>query len=409
MATRSSTNVQTTHRAAHAASAPWSNTGSRAHSGRLPQRTVLVHDYLNQYGGAERVLEVLHDLAPQAPVYTSIHEPARMPTAYRDWDIHTSWMQRIPGVSRQHQRALPAYPLAFAALRVPPCELVLSSSSAFAKAIRPPRGATHVSYIHSPMRFAWTLDDYIAREQLPAALHHALRPLMAIYRARDRATASRANRLIANSTVVRDRIRAWWRRDAVVINPPVEVSRFQPVAPDQVGDAFLMVGRLVPYKRFDLAIEACNALGLPLQIIGDGRDRARLEALAGPNVRFLGHVSDAELAHHYATARATIFMSEDDFGIAQVEAQAAGRPVVALAAGGACDTVVDGETGVHVPHQTTADLVAALQRFEAMTFHTGLLVQHAATFRRERFEQELLAVVDETLDAVRNGVPYAWN
>lgn len=408
MATTSSAAVQTSHAGSRSSSSA-ARSNRSARSGRLPQRTVLVHDYLNQYGGAERVLEVMHDLAPQAPVYTSIHDPARMPAAYADWDIHTSWMQRIPGVTRHHQRALPAYPLAFSALRVPDCDLVLSSSSAFAKAVRPPQGAAHVSYIHSPMRFAWTLDDYIAREQLPAALHQALRPLMALYRARDRATASRANRLIANSTVVRDRIRAWWRRDAVVINPPVEVTRFQPVAPEQVGDAFLMVGRLVPYKRFDLAIAACNALGLPLQIIGDGRDRARLEALAGPTIRFLGHVTDAELAHAYATTRATIFMSEDDFGIAQVEAQAAGRPVVALAAGGACDTVIDGETGVHVPQQATADLVAALQRFDAMTFHTDHLVRHAATFRRERFERELLAVVDETLDAVRNGMPYAWN
>jgi glycosyltransferase involved in cell wall biosynthesis len=293
--------------------------------------------------------------------------------------------------------------------RIPACDLVLSSSSAFVKGIRVPAGATHVSYIHSPMRFAWSLDDYIAREQLPPAVHHALRPLMAAFRMRDRATAQKPNRLIANSTVVRDRIRAWWRRDAVVINPPVETQRFQPVAPSSVGDAFLIVTRLVPYKRLDLVIEACNALGLPLQIIGDGRDRVRLERMSGPTVRFLGRLSDDEVAHHYATARATIFMSEDDFGIAQVEAQAAGRPVIALRAGGACDTVIDGETGVHVPQQTTADLIAALQRFDGMTFSTDRLVQHAATFGRARFERELLNVVEETMDAVRNGTPYAWN
>lgn len=376
---------------------------------RLSGRTVLVHDYLNQHGGAERLLEVLHDLAPHAPVFTSIYDGAAMPAAYRDWDIRSMWVERVPGVHRRHQRALPAYPLAFERLRLPACDLVLSSSSAFAKMVRPPAGAVHICYTHSPMRFAWNLDAYVARERLPDSARIALRPLMAIFRQRDRATADRVDRFVANSSVVRDRIRAFWQRDAAVIHPPVEVDAFRPAQAGEVQDYFLIVSRLVPYKRIDLAIEACNALKLPLWIVGDGRDRAMLEASAGPTVRFLGRVGDDERRALYARCRASIFMSEDDFGIAQVESQAAGRPVVALAAGGAVDTVVDGVTGNHVREQTTASLIEALSRFEQTCFHPDRLVAHARTFSRSRFEHELVKLIEETMESARAGERRRWN
>lgn len=364
---------------------------------RLPDRTVLVHDYLNQYGGAERVLEALHAMAPGAPVVTSLYLPEALPSFYRTWNIRPLWVNRIPGAHHHHQRMLPFYPSAFERVRLPRCELVLSTSSAFAKMVRPPAGATHVSYIHSPMRFAWDLESYIKRERLPAVALPALRPLMAYMRRRDRATAARVHRFIANSTVVQARIRAFWRRDAVVVHPPVDVERFTPAPPDAVGDYFLMVSRLVPYKRFDVAIEAANVLHLPLWIVGDGRDRAALERLAGPTVRFLGRVSDDELAELYARCRAAVFMSEDDFGIAQVEAQAAGRPVVAYAAGGAYDTVVPDVTGVLVKEQTVSSMIDAVNRFEQLQFDPDVLVQHARRFSRERFQRELLAVVETAL------------
>jgi glycosyltransferase involved in cell wall biosynthesis len=375
----------------------------------LPRRTVLVHDYLNQYGGAERVLEELYELAPGAPVYTSIYDPDAMPPAYRDWDVRTTWIDRIPGAHRHHQRLLLAYPLAFERLDLPPCELVLSSSSAFAKMVRPPPGAAHVCYCHAPMRFAWNLDTYISRERLHPSARIVLGPLMALYRQRDRATARRVDRFVANSTAVRDRIRAFWRRDAAVVYPPVAVERFAPVPLHEIGDYFLMVSRLVPYKRFDLAIDVCNALRLPLWIVGDGRDRTRLERMAGPTIRFLGRVSDAELAGLFARCRAAIFMSEDDFGIAQVEAQAAGRPVVALAAGGAWDTVIDGVTGIHVRGQTSADLVHALRELERTAFDPVTLTVHAATFSGERFAREMVAVVDDTLAEAREKGGARWS
>jgi glycosyltransferase involved in cell wall biosynthesis len=385
------------------------DSGNTHQTGLLPERTVLVHDYLNQYGGAERVLEVMHDMAPNAPVYASMYAPEAMPDDYRSWDIRTTWIRNVPGVTRQQQRALPLYPLAFERLRVPNCDLVLSSSSAFAKMVAPPAGAAHVSYVHSPMRFAWNLEQYVLRERLPDAARIGLRPLMALFRQLDRATLDRVDRFVANSTAVRDRIRAFWRRDAAVIHPPVDVEGFRPVAESEVQDYFLMVSRLVPYKRFDLAIEACNALGLPLWIVGDGRDRAALEAQAGPTVRFLGRVSDEELRGLYARSRAALFMSEDDFGIAQVEAQAAGRPVVAFAASGVFDTVIPDVTGTYVREQTVESLIDALRRFERTRFDRGRIVAHAALFSRERFERELAALVHDTLLSKQAGETRRWN
>lgn len=367
--------------------------------GRLPERTVLVHDYLNQYGGAERLLEVIHDLAPSAPVYTSIYDADQLPSLYRTWDIRTTWMNHLPGVGASHQRYLPVYPLAFERLTLPDCDVVLSSSSAFAKAVRPPDGAVHVAYIHSPMRFAWNLDAYVEREQMSPVVRQGLRPVMTAMRAWDRRTSGRVDRFIANSSAVRDRIRRFWECDADVVYPPVDTQRFAPVRDDQVGEYFLMVSRLVPYKRFDLAIDAFNALGLPLRIAGSGRDREALERRAGPEVQFLGHVSDDELAQLYARARAVVFMSEDDFGIAQVEAQAAGRPVIALGAGGALDTVVDGVTGVHVAEQTVESLIEAVRRFDGMSFATQRIVEHAQQFSAQRFANELIRIVEETREA----------
>lgn len=374
----------------------------------LPERTVLVHDYLNQYGGAERVLEAMHELAPASPVYTSLYLPETMPDEYRQWDVRSTWINRIPVARRNHQLVLPAYPLAFDRLRVPDSDLVLSSSSAWAKMVRPPDGATHVSYIHSPMRFAWTFDQYCERESLPAPARMGLRPLMRALRWRDRSTTDRVHRLIANSTEVQKRIRQFWNRDSTVIFPPVETEHFRPAPQSEVDDYFLMVSRLVPYKRFDIAIEAFSAMKLPLWIVGDGRDRERLERLAGPTVRFLGRLPDDEVRHLWARCRATVFMSEDDFGIAQVEAQAAGRPVIAYAAGGVFDTVLPDETGVWVADQNVAGLVDALRRFDTLSFDTNRLVEHARKFSRKRFQQELVSVVNETLEARRAG-EQTWN
>ncbi|MEZ4569335.1 MAG: hypothetical protein R2849_03230 [Thermomicrobiales bacterium] len=249
--------------------------------------TLIVHDYLNQYGGAERVLEAMHQMFPSAPVLTSIHDPASMPAHFRGWDVRPSWMNHLPGIHQYHQWALPLYPLAFRKAGDSRTRLVLSTSSAWAKGVRTPPGAVHVSYVHAPMRFAWTFDQYCERERVPEIARKILPPFMGLLRWRDRVTARRITKIVANSTAVRDRIRAYWRRDAEIVFPPVSTDGFRPAPLSEVGDDYLVVSRLVPYKRIDLVVEAFNRLGLPLAIVGDGRARQQLSVLPVPTCAFL--------------------------------------------------------------------------------------------------------------------------
>lgn len=362
-------------------------------------RVVIVHDYLNQYGGAERVLEVLHDLYPDTPIYTSIYAPDRLPPFYQEWDIRTTWMQHLPHIHRRHQLYLPLYPLAFSHLRLDPCDLVISSSSAFAKGVRAPDGAFHLCYCHSPMRFAWDFQHYAAREELHPLLKRILRPVIAWLRRWDRSTAQRLDAIVANSNTVAARIRRFWGREARVIHPPVNIELAQPVTPHEVQDYFLVVSRLVPYKRIDIVIEAFNQLRLPLKIVGDGRDRHALERLAGPTIEFLGTVSESEKFALYARCQAALFPAEDDFGIAQVEVQAAGRPAIALGRGGACETVIDGITGVLFPEQTVESLIRAIRRYQSLQFSPEQIRAHAERFRPQRFRAEFAQVVEEQLVA----------
>lgn len=362
-------------------------------------RTLIVHDYLNQYGGAERVLEAMWEMFPDAPLMTSLYDVESMPELYRDWDIRPSWLDRLPGIYSHHQWALPLYPLVFRTVPQPAPDLILSTSSAWAKGVLTPSGCVHVAYIHAPMRFAWNFEQYCERESVPGVARKVLPPFMAALRWRDRVAARRATKFVANSTAVRDRIRAFWRRDAEVVFPPVATDGFRPAPPSELGDEYLVVSRLVPYKRIDIVIDAFNRLGLPLTIVGDGRARKPLERMAGPNVRFLGRVTDDEVRYLSARCRAAVFMSEDDFGITQVEVQAAGRPVIALARGGVLDSVVPDETGVWVADQTAGALVEAVGRFERMHFDVDGLVRHASRFSVERFKSELGAVIERALGA----------
>lgn len=334
---------------------------------------------------------------PDAPAMTSIFDPDAMPDRFGDWDIRTSWLDRVPGVYDHHQWALPLYPLVFRNVPDPPPDLVLSTSSAWAKGVVTPPGCIHVAYVHSPMRFAWNFEQYCERENVPDIARQILPPFMGALRWRDRVAARRITRIVANSTAVRDRIRAFWRRDAAVVFPPVATEHFIPAPPSEIGDDFLVVSRLVPYKRIDIVIDAFNRLGLPLTIVGDGRARIPLERMAAPNVRFLGRVSDEEVRRLSATCKAALFMSEDDFGISQVEIQAAGRPVIALARGGVLDSVIPDETGVWVAEQSVDALCEAIERFKTLNFDPNRLVTHAAKFSTERFKTELGDVIDAAL------------
>jgi glycosyltransferase involved in cell wall biosynthesis len=350
-------------------------------------KLALVHDYLNQYGGAERVLEQLHAMYPDAPIYTSMYAPRLMPPQYRRMDIRTSFMQRLPGVHRHHQPYLLAYPFAFESFQLGDYDVVLSNSSAWCKGVVTPPETLHVCYCLTPMRWAWSYREYVDRERLGGGLRRVLPLAMHYLRLWDVVSARRVDRFLAISRAVAARIRKYYGRDATVIYPPVAVERFQPRAAPE--DFYLIVGRLIPYKRVDLAVEAFNALGWPLKIVGDGRDRAALQARARPNVEFLGHVPDAAVRDLMARCRAFLFPGLEDFGIAPVEAQAAGRPVVAHAGGGALDTVVDGETGVLFQPQTAAALADAVRRCADLRFDPLAIRAHAERFGEATFREQL--------------------
>ena len=362
------------------------------------QRVALVHDWLNQLGGAEDVLVALKRLFPEAPVFTSIYDRARMPAAWRAWDIRPNWMDRLPGIYRHHQPYMPLYALAFGASRVPAeFDVVLSNKSAFCLAMGAANlAARRICYCLTPTRFIYDFDAYAARETIPAVALPALRLANAALRRFERRAAQRIDTFIAISSEVRRRIRALYGRESVVIYPPIDVARFTPDPTATVGDYFFIASRLLPYKRIDLAILACNRLGRRLVIAGDGRDRPRLERLAaqGAGVTFLGRVSDERLLELLRGCRAFIFPGLEDFGIAPINAMACGRPVIAFAGGGALDTIEDGATGIMFSAQTVDSLADALTRFDGVRFAPGLLRKHAESFSVERFEAELLSVIN---------------
>ncbi len=355
----------------------------------------LVHDWLNQIGGAEDVLETMAGMFPDAPIYTSMYWREGMPPAYRSWDIRTTWMDRLPGIYSHHQLYLPLYPLAFARLDLSGYPVVLSNKSGFCHGLRTD-GAVHVCYCLSPTRYVWEFEEYAAREALPPALKTALLPIIRLLRRWDYRAAQRVDHFIAISSEIQARIRHYYGRDATIIHPPVDTARFEP-APTH-GDYYLIVSRLVPYRRIDLVVQAFNKLGLPLIIAGDGRDRDALEKLAGPNVTFLGHVPDADLPELYARCRAYVLPGVEDFGIAPLQAQAAGRPVIAYRAGGALDTVVEGETGNFFDEPTPEALAAAVRAFDPDTIDPRACAQNAARFDASVFRRKLRQFVEEKLE-----------
>jgi glycosyltransferase involved in cell wall biosynthesis len=357
-------------------------------------RVALVASWLNQYGGAERVLEAIHAIWPDAPVFTSIYDPGVFPAAWHNWDIRPTWMNRLPAVSRLSRQYLPLYPLAFESLRLKGFDLVLSVSSGFAHGARAV-GAPHVSYCLTPPRFLWGLQSYVERERLKPWQLALLRPALPLLRAWDRRAAAHVDEFVAISHEVQRRIAAVYQRQAPIIYPPVDTSRFR-VRPG-AGDYFLVVSRLVPYRRIDLAVRACTRLGLPLKVVGRGRAMAELQALAGPSVEFLGFRPDAEVTELIEGCRALLWPGLEDFGITPIEALAAGRPVVAYAGGGALEVLADGETGVLFPEQTVESLCAAINRLDGLAFSRQRLRDIALHFDTTVFQEQLLEYVQGIL------------
>jgi len=358
-------------------------------------KVAIVHDYLNQAGGAERVVAVLHRMFPDAPIFVTLFDPAAVGAPLADADVRVSWMQRLPGWRQHFKKYLPLYPVAVRSFDLRGYDLVLSSSSAWAKGVSVPRGAVHVCYCYTPMRWAWSLDGYLARSELGPFARLASRALAGPLRWWDVHTARRVDRFVAISTEVARRIRTSYGRDCDIVFPPVDVDRFQPE--DRAGDYYLVVSRLNAYKRIDLAVEACTRRGLSLVIVGDGPARPSLERIAGPTVRFAGRLSDREVADLFAHCRAFILPGTEDFGLTPLEANAAGRPVVAFASGGALDTVRDGETGVFFRAPDATALAQALDAVSAREWDPRALRAHAESFAEPVFAARLRAVIDEAV------------
>jgi glycosyltransferase involved in cell wall biosynthesis len=355
----------------------------------------LVHDWMNQIGGAEDVLEALVDLYPYRPIYTSMYSPKAMPVHWREWDIHTSFIDRLPFAYTRQQFYFPLYPYAFEQFDFREHDLVISNKSGFCHGIITGPETVHICYCLTPTRYVWRYHQYAEQENLGRLSRRILPPYLTILRLWDRLAADRVDYFIAISEEVRRRIAKIYHRDSVIIHPPVETIRFQPAS--RVEDYYLFVGRLVPYRRLDVLIEAFNKLDRPLYIAGKGRDRERLEALANPNVKFLGYVPDEDLPDLMSRCRAFLFPGEEDFGIAPIQAMAAGRPVIAYAGGGALETVRHGETGWLFTQQSVQAIVAAVEAFDPEAVDVSFINTHAAQYDVSVFKQKLAQFVDEKM------------
>lgn len=370
-------------------------------------RTAIVADWLVTYGGAEHVLSELRSLYPDAPLYTTVSRQASM-GPLRDAVIRTSYLQRLYRLIGNHQVLLSLLPRAIESIDLAGFDLVISSSHAVGKGVIPPPSAFHVCYCHTPMRYAWEMEEtYLHDFGVPGLLKTIIRKQLKKLRRWDLTTAQRVDLFIANSTTTQERIRRIYGRESIVVPPPVEERFFTAISyqlsalSDDAPRYFLAVGRMVPYKRFDLLIELANELKLPLKIAGRGQDEARLKAMAGPTVEFLGYVPDDDLPGLYANAEALLFPQYEDAGIVLLEAQACGTPVIAYAAGGAMDAVDNHKTGVFFAQQTAHSLRAALEQFRAMSFDRAAIRAHAARFSQSAFRERFSAEVEGAYERFR--------
>ncbi len=354
-------------------------------------KPAIVHEWLNVYGGSERLLVEILDLFPQARLHALIHNPKNLiGTPLEGRLVKTSLLQKIPRVEDLYRGLLPVMPLAVECMNLRDCDLVLSISHAVAHGVKTRADQIHISYVCTPMRYAWHLqEDYLRLHRLDKPIvGAAARLILNLLRRWDRAAAARPDHLLAISQWTRQKIQAAWGRDARVIYPPVDVERFSPA--EERGDYYIIVARLVPYKMIFEIVRAFNELKLPLIVIGSGPEMPRLQKLAKENVKLLGHQPDNIVADLLNRAKAFVYMATEDFGIAMVEAQAAGCPVIAYGKGGAAEIVRDGETGLLFQEQTAEGLSEAILRFQDMKWTSKAIKENATRFSRGRFREEFL-------------------
>jgi glycosyltransferase involved in cell wall biosynthesis len=368
-------------------------------------RVAIVHYWLVDRRGGERVVEALGELYPDADVFTNVYEPAPFAQTLARHRVRTTFVNRLPFARRMLEPYLPLMPLALEQLDLRGYDLVISSESGPAKGVIAPPDALHVCYCHSPMRYVWDLyPQYLG--DAGAFTRLAMRPLMHYLRLWDQASAQRPDVIVANSQHTRRRVAKYWRREAHVIPPPVDIDRFTALGgATPPRDYYLCAGQLMGYKRVDLVVDVFTRLQRPLVVAGTGPELASLRRRAGPNVTFLGWTPDDALARTIAGCRALVFPGEEDFGIVPVEAMAAGRPVIAYGQGGVLDSVIDGETGILFDEQSPDSLADAVARFEAESdrFDSDRIAEHAARFDREHFKARFAAFVDDQLERHRSG------
>lgn len=369
-------------------------------------RLALVHDWLTSRGGAEKTLEAVLGLFPRSPVYTLFYQRklfADSPVAQHP--VVTSFLDRLPGARRSYRSFLPLMPLAVEQFDLSGHDIVLSISDAVSHGVIVRPDQLHIDYILTPMRYVWALHgEYLGSRALRSPIRSTGFRLLSHYlRLWDVAAAQRVDHFVAISDWVARRVWRTYRRQAEVIYPPVEVERFRPRSPRE--DYYVTVSRLVPYKRISMLVEAFNRLDRPLLVVGDGPERRSLAAQAGPNVRFLGWVSDEKLADLLGRARAFVFAAEEEFGIAPVEAQASGCPVIAFGRGGLRETVVDGETGLFFQNANADSLIAAVRAFESRraAFGVDRIRENAMRFSRARFEDQFRQMVERQWGRFRKG------
>jgi glycosyltransferase involved in cell wall biosynthesis len=363
-------------------------------------RIAVVHDYFTQLGGAEKVAEELYRMLPDPALFTTVAFRNCMPQFLKDIDVHSSWMQKLPKIDKYYRQYFLLYPFAVGALDLSQYDLVLSSSSGYAKGVHTNRDAVHVCYCHTPMRWVWSFAGYSQRESFGLGERAVLPILLRGLKYWDEEAARQPDHFVANSQVVANRIRLAYNRTAEVIHPPIDVERFRPSA--DIGDYYVVLSRLISYKRIDLAVRACSQRRKKLMVIGDGPDRKNLEALAGPSVRFLGRLSDADVEHVVSGGRALLFPGEEDFGMAPLEVAAAGRPTIAYKAGGALETILENRTGLFFDQQTPEHLGDSIERFERQQWSMKVLRQHAEAFSVEVFQYRLRSFLR------RVGVQVPW-
>ncbi len=362
-------------------------------------KIALVHDYLVQYGGAERVLQAFTELFPYAPIYTLIHDERAMRGQFEGKRIYTSFLQDLPFSRKRHRFFPPLMPLAIEEFDFSQYDIVLSDSSSYAKGIITRPETLHICYMHTPMRYAW--DDcqkYTQDFGFPNLIKKLVPFFMSPIRIWDKASADRVDRYLANSQFVKKRIAKYYRKDALVIHPPVNVNQFFIAKPEERQDYFLMVGRLIAYKRHDIAIEAFNRLKLPLKIIGRGPEMKRLKKLAGPTIEFLGRVPEEDLPRYYAECRGFVFPQEEDFGIVAIEAMASGRPLIAYRGGDIVEHMEEGKMGVYFDTQTAEAIVSAVTTFDEKRFDPEYIRSKALRFDKERFKATMKDYVTNALD-----------